>query len=88
MLNRQSHLRILLWVLAGFGIGQSQAAAENNLLFTPDLPAHQWLDFEVDGFGHPVSGIVFRKADPPACGVPLGGLGTGCLDIDEPANPG
>ena len=34
------------------------------------------------GFSRPVSGAIFRTARPPCCGVPLGGVATGCVDID------
>ena len=51
-------------------------------LFPMDLPSCQWVEFPAVGFGQPVSGVIYRTAQPPCCGVPLGGIGTGCLDID------
>ena len=47
-----------------------------------DLPELQWIQFDAEGYSRPVSGSVFRTEHPPCCGVPLGGVGTGCLDID------
>lgn len=50
-------------------------------LFPIDLPDRQWLEFRAAGFPREVSGVVFR-AGQASCGVPLGGVGTGCMDLD------
>ena len=50
--------------------------------FPIDLPELQWVEFEAAGFSKPVSGVVYRSDKPPCCGVTLGGISTGCLDID------
>ncbi|MDE3180987.1 MAG: hypothetical protein KGM47_15175, partial [Acidobacteriota bacterium] len=50
-------------------------------LFPTDLPELQWTEFPAEGFTAPVSGIVYR-AGQSSCGIPLGGIGTGCLDLD------
>ena len=46
------------------------------------LPELEWTQFEAEGYSQPVSGVIFRTGRHPCCGVPVGGLGTGCLDID------
>lgn len=46
------------------------------------MPEREWREFMAAGFSEPVSGMIFRSAHPPCCGVPIGGIGTGCLDID------
>ena len=51
-------------------------------LFPTDLRERQWGQFIAAGFATPVSGVVFRGGNPPCCGVPLGGISTGCVDID------
>ena len=51
-------------------------------LFPPDLPYAKWIQFAAAGFNEPVSGILFSNTDKTCCGMPLGGLGTGCLDIE------
>ena len=60
----------------------SPASAKARLatLFPTDLPELQWLEFSARGFQHPVSGALFRDSKPPCCGVPIGGLDTGCSD--------
>lgn len=50
--------------------------------FPPDLPERQWHTFFAPGFSGPVSGILYTSDNPPCCGVPLGGLGTGAVDLD------
>ena len=51
-------------------------------LFPIDLPEREWLEFEAEGFSSPVTGVVHRGTNPPVCGVPLGGVDTGCLDLE------
>ena len=51
-------------------------------LFPANLPFRQWTEFRAEGFENPVSGIVYSSENPPCCGVPLGGVGTGCVDVD------
>ena len=43
------------------------------------------LDLVLDsgaGFTNPVTGIVYNRATAPCCGMPLGGVATGCIDVD------
>jgi uncharacterized protein (DUF608 family) len=55
----------------------------NNLsLFPTDLEERTWLQFKSKGYKQPVSGLIYKASHPPCCGVALGGLGTGCLDIE------
>ena len=50
-------------------------------LFETTVPGSEWLEFQASGFDRPVSGIVHRTDRPPSCGMPLGGISTGCLEI-------
>src|SRR2546421_2252754 len=60
--------------------------APTNQAFTPlfpaDLRTREWTEFKAEGFTAPVCGVVYRTDNPPVSGMPLGGLGTGCLDLD------
>ena len=51
-------------------------------LFDRTAPVRQWAEFEASGYAHPVAGIVFSERDGVCAGMPLGGLGTGCIDIE------
>lgn len=51
-------------------------------LFPLGLPERQWVQFRAAGFAGPVCGAVHRGTRPPVCGMPLGGVGTGCLDLE------
>lgn len=51
-------------------------------LFPTNLPELEWVEFAAAGFSQPVCGIIHRSASAPCCGVPLGGVSTGCLDIE------
>jgi len=51
-------------------------------LFPIDLPSREWVEFQAEGFSKPVSGVIYNSKEPPTCGVPLGGVSTGCLDLE------
>ncbi len=55
---------------------------QNNRLFPASLAPRQWLEFTASGFRKPVHGAIFTSENPPCCGLPLGGISTGCLDLD------
>ncbi len=58
------------------------AAADAGRLFPADLPEAQWVDFQASGFAKDVTGIIYRGDPYPISGVPLGGIGCGCIDLD------
>jgi uncharacterized protein (DUF608 family) len=51
-------------------------------LFDAKAPTRKWTEFTADGFKQPVPGIIFTDQSKVAAGMPLGGLGTGCLDVE------
>jgi len=51
-------------------------------LFPLDLPEREFVEFSAEGFSAPVSGVIYSGENPPDCGMPLGGVGTGCLDLE------
>ena len=51
-------------------------------LFPPHLLHARWRTFEAAGYTRPVTGIVYRGEPRPTCGMPLGGLDTGCIDVE------
>ncbi len=50
-------------------------------LFPIHLSSLEWLKFPAEGFSKPVCGII-HHAGESLCGLPLGGIGTGCMDIN------
>lgn len=54
----------------------------NGRLFEAGLEERTWSTFRADGFSGPVAGLIMHGDNPPCCGAPLGGLGTGCIDLD------
>jgi len=62
--------------------GKAPANARDGKFFPTDLPEREWSEFPASGFAHSVCGAIFRSGKPPCCGVPLGGVSTGCLDIE------
>ncbi len=51
-------------------------------LFPPHILHARWRTFYAAGYRQPVTGIIYRGAPRPTCGMPLGGLGTGCIDLE------
>jgi uncharacterized protein (DUF608 family) len=62
--------------------GSQVGRSAQGRLFPRDLPALQWAEFQAAGFAEPVSGCLYRGSDPPCCGLALGGIDTGCIDVD------
>jgi len=63
-------------------LAPSQSCVAAKPLFPTDVQSNTWSQFQADGYQASVCGIVSRTDKPPCCGVPLGGLSTGCLDVD------
>ncbi len=75
----------LLLVLLALGALVARGGAEPALqrLFPPSLPTATWTEFSSPGYKAPVTGLIYRARElRPVCGVPLGALATGCLDIE------
>jgi len=51
-------------------------------LFPTDLPSKEWVQFKAEGFSKPVAGVIHRGTNPPVCGMPLGVIDTGCIDLE------
>ncbi len=69
-------LSVTLNPLAGPKTGQ------DDRLFPPHLLHASWQQFSARGYAHPVTGVIYRGEPRPTCGMPLGGIGTGCIDIE------
>ncbi len=54
----------------------------NKKIFPTDLPELNWVEFSAEGFSKPVTGVIHRVAYPAACGMPLGAIDTGCIDLE------
>jgi uncharacterized protein (DUF608 family) len=57
-------------------------ATDGTKLFATDSMRFEWTEFSAEGFSHSVCGVIYGTDRSPCCGVPLGGLSTGCLDVD------
>jgi len=51
-------------------------------LFPTDLPANDWAHFPAAGFSQPACGVVYRLSSVVTNGMALGGIDTGCLDLE------
>jgi uncharacterized protein (DUF608 family) len=51
-------------------------------LFDTSVSQREWTSLKAFGFSKEVAGAVFTASNPPGCGVPLGGVGTGCIDFE------
>jgi hypothetical protein len=51
-------------------------------LFPTDLPTSDWGRFEAQGFAQPVCGVAYRLGDTVANGMSLGGIDTGCIELE------
>ena len=60
-----------------------RAANSGNRLFPSHLLHARWHEFQAEGYAKPVTGVIYRGDPRPTCGMPLGGLDTGCIDIES-----
>ena len=51
-------------------------------IFPSDLPEREWSKFRAAGFDVPVTGVIHRGTNAPECGMPLGGIDTGFVDLE------
>lgn len=51
-------------------------------LFPTSLPGKEWIHFDAAGFSKAACGVVYRTGDSVTNGMALGGIDTGCLDLD------
>jgi len=51
-------------------------------LFPTDLPSKQWVQFPAAGFSQPACGVIYRLNDTVTNGMALGGVDTGCFDLE------
>jgi len=51
-------------------------------LFPTHLPSREWQTFRAAGFAKPACGVIYRRADTVTNGLALGGVDTGCLDLE------
>lgn len=64
-------------------LGCATASAETSKrLFPKDLPQSEWKRFDAAGYSSPVSGVIYKTGQKLICGLPVGGVDTGCLDLE------
>jgi uncharacterized protein (DUF608 family) len=71
-----------LFPAAGFALNDLTTGQRGPRLFSPSEKERVWQEFDAAGFPRKVSGAIFRGSNPPCCGTPLGGISTGCIDLD------
>jgi uncharacterized protein (DUF608 family) len=52
-------------------------------LFPTDLPGPEPIQFPAAGFSRTACGVIYRLEDQLTNGMPLGGVDTGCLDVEN-----
>lgn len=57
-------------------------APSGGMLFPANLPKREWVQFQAHGFSKPACGVIYGRDMYVPHGMPLGGVATGCMDID------
>ena len=86
-MSRRTALKLLggaLALSAGLPeMGRADSASRPaDTLFPTDLPNKQWLQFRAAGFSRPACGVIYRMRDQVTNGMALGGIDTGCVDLE------
>ena len=83
--TKKTHTVTLLWIIFVLVFLTSNSLGVEKMadrFFSDDVLHASWQQFAAQGFSKPVTGVVYRGRPKPTCGMPLGGLDTGCLDIE------
>lgn len=67
---------------AGLG-GGGKGGEDGQRLFPTNLPSREWVQFQAAGFSQPACGVIYRHKDEVPFGMPLGGVSTGYLNIEN-----
>ena len=54
----------------------------DDMLFPDGLPNRRWIRFPARGLEKPACGVIYRSGDRVTNGMALGGIDTGCLDLE------
>jgi len=74
--------KLFLRAILLIGLAALNLSAAPGRLFPTGLAGREWIRFAAQGYAAPACGVIFRKADPVTCGMALGGIDTGCLDLE------
>ncbi len=80
-----TRLRVLVWaimLMMGGAAVQQPAEGAMETLFPAEVPTGEWAEFAAQGFARPVTGVVYGQANHVSNGMPVGGVDTGCLDLE------
>ena len=67
--------------LADWAHDSRKGVGNGRKIVSIDARGVKWSEFKADGFQRPVPGIIYESGESE-CGLPLGGIGTGCIDLD------
>src|SRR5712692_6680863 len=78
--------RIATLLQAATGEGPSSAdgpvGGRGLKLFPTEVSGGEWVQFQAEGFSEPACGVVYRRINEVSHGMPLGGIGTGFINIE------
>ena len=69
----------VIFLLSALSYSNQAPAAE---LFPPTAPINTWTQFKADGYSKSACGVVYDFAHPATNGMPIGGMDTGCIDLE------
>ena len=69
-------LVVIILFISGVSVGASS-------LFPRNLPSKEWVQFEAEGFSKPACGVIYDKDAQVTNGMALGGVDTGCIDLES-----
>ncbi len=74
-------LSCLLFCLALVSGGVAHGAQARKL-FPTDVAGKEWVQFRAEGYRQPACGVIYRLGDAVTNGMALGGVDTGCMDLE------
>lgn len=77
---RKLSISLVIAFLVGVFVSHAPAAVTQLFSVTETKPA--WVQFAAEGYSEPVCGVVYGLKDRINNGMPLGGIDTGCIDLE------
>lgn len=84
-IERRTFIKAAAALAVGAGLPKLSHAADKphaDRLFPTDLPSADWVQFPAAGFSQPACGVIYRLKDTVTNGMALGGVDTGCFDLE------
>ena len=81
-MNMPNAVAVVLFLAVMLAMAAEIGASSSARLFPTNLQGKEWVAFRAEGFSEPACGVIYRLGDTVTNGMALGGVDTGCIDLE------